>query len=69
MDNISLATPVEGGVQDTGIETWLPTERPDAAPDGIDVPTLHQHDAEQQRITDNAIHSLTGKGNLIDRII
>ena len=69
MENVSLATPIEGGVHDTSIEPWLPTEKPDAVPDGIDVPTLHQHDAAQQKIVDHAIHSLTGRGNLIDRIV
>lgn len=69
MESTSSATPIEGGVQNTSIEPWLPTERPEAVPDSIDVPTLHQHDAEQQKIVDDAIHSLTGRGNLIDRIV
>ncbi|NDV27360.1 hypothetical protein [Desulfovibrio sp. JC010] len=69
MNDVALATPVEGGVRDTSIEPWLPTERPDALPDSIDAPTMHLHETEQQQIVDKAIHSLTGKGNLIDRIV
>ncbi|NDV23565.1 hypothetical protein [Desulfovibrio sp. JC022] len=69
MNDIALATPVEGGVQDTSLQPWLPTERPDTVPDGIDGPTLNLHEHEQQKAVDNAIHSLTGKGNLIDRIV
>lgn len=69
MDDISLATPVDGGVQNTSVEPWMPTEKPDALPDSIDAPTMRLHETEQQQIVDKAIHSLTGKGNLIDRII
>ena len=73
MDNIALATPVQGGVQDTSIEPWQPSgrlaEMPDAIPDSIDASTLHLHAEEQQKVVDQAIHSLTGKGNLIDRIV
>ncbi len=73
MEDIALATPVEVGVQDTSIEPWQPSgrlaEMPDAIPDTIDAASLHLHAEEQQKIVDQAIHSLTGKGNLIDRIV
>ncbi|TIH20003.1 hypothetical protein D0S45_01295 [Marinifilum sp. JC120] len=69
MDDIALATPVEGGVRDTSIEPWIPTEKPDVVPDSIDTPTLNLHEQEQQKIVEKAIHSLTGKGNLLDRIV
>ncbi|WP_415713141.1 hypothetical protein [Maridesulfovibrio sp.] len=69
MTEVALAASIDSGVRDTALEPWLPTEKPDVLPDAIDAPTMHQHEAEQQRVTDQAIHSLTGKGNLIDRIV
>ncbi|WP_320175889.1 hypothetical protein [Maridesulfovibrio sp.] len=69
MDDIALATPVEGGVQDTSLQPWLRADQLDSVPAGIDGPSLLLHETEQQKAVDNAIHSLTGKGNLIDRIV
>lgn len=69
MSDIALTTPVQGGVQDTSVEPWLPADQINSVPSEIDGPTMHMHETEQQKAVDNAIHSLTGKGNLIDRIV
>ncbi|GEM_PF-2731432 len=69
MDEVALATPVEGGVMDTSITTNLPTERMDHVAASLDDPAMRAHEEHQQEVVDRAIHSLTGRGNLIDRIV
>ncbi|WP_027722434.1 hypothetical protein [Maridesulfovibrio zosterae] len=69
MSDIALSIPVEGGVMDTSIKQNLPTERPDHVAAALDDPAMRAHEERQQHVVDDAIHSLTGKGNLIDRII
>lgn len=69
MNDIALATPVEGGVTDTSITPNLPAGRADYVPAALDDPAMHAHEEHQQEVVDKAIHSLTGKGNLIDRIV
>ncbi|WP_320169905.1 hypothetical protein [Maridesulfovibrio sp.] len=69
MDDVALANPVESGVIDTNMFPLIPTERPDHVAAALDEPAMKAHEEAQQRVVDEAIHSLTGKGRLIDRII
>lgn len=69
MDETALATTIEGGVRDTTITPNLPTERPDYVAAALDDPGMRRFEEQQQQAVDEAIHSLTGRGNLIDRII
>lgn len=69
MNEVALAQPLEGGVVDTSIIRRLPTERPDHVAAALDDPAMRAHENAQQRTVDEAIHSLTGKGKLIDRVV
>ncbi|WP_432736609.1 hypothetical protein [Maridesulfovibrio sp. FT414] len=69
MDEIALATPVRGGVSNTSLYPQISTERADHVAAALDDPAMHAHEMAQQRQVDEAIHSLTGKGRLIDRIV
>lgn len=69
MSDVALSQPVEGGVVDTSITMPVPTERQDFVAASLDDPSMRAHENEQERIATEAIHSITGKGKLIDRIV
>ncbi|CCO24307.1 hypothetical protein [Maridesulfovibrio hydrothermalis] len=69
IDNTAPATPIESVVRDTYITPLLPTEREDHVAASLDDPALRAHEENQQQVVDEAIHSLTGRGNIIDRIV
>ncbi len=69
MSDVALSLPVEGGVIDTSINRPVPTERQDHVAASLDDPAMRAHENDLERIATEAIHSLTGKGRLIDRMV